>query len=89
MNYICSIIFIFACFVFAFYNKYSIKGETNNWVWHLLQWFSVLLFLCSGIFFGVWLNDFNFHDFGKIIGIAVISIPVYVETLHYLLRKRK
>ena len=86
VKYLPSLIFIIASFVFAWYSHWSIKKNTNTWIWHLLQWGSIGLFLAggflSGFVFGV--SAFSFRLLGQILGVAVIGIPVYVFTLHAL-----
>ncbi len=75
--------------VFAIYSYLSIRGKTASITWHLFQWISVLNFLLIGFGFGRWWQEyFNFHDFGEIIGVAIIGIPVYVFFLHWLLKRK-
>ena len=82
-----SILFILACLQFAIYNAYSIKGKSNTWAWHVMQWVSVFLFVSAGYHFGTWAAiSFTFHTFGEIIAIAVLGVPVYVGTLHIALK---
>ena len=88
MIYVPAIIYIFGTFLYSYNSYFSIRQKTNTWKWHFFQWFSILLFTISGILFGFWCKqDFTFHYFGEIIGIAVLSIGIYVFNLHRLLRK--
>ncbi len=90
MKYLSSILAICSAVLMAFYSYYSIRGMTGTGGWHLLQWASTAMLLLTGFEFGRWYEeDFNFHDFGRIVGIGVISITVYVFLLHFLLQATK
>lgn len=82
--YIPAILFVLACYVYAWYSHWSIKRD-HKWRWHLLQWLAAALFLVSAFLFGLWCQlDFTFRGFGSIVSAAVLGIPVYVFTLHKL-----
>lgn len=84
-----ALIFVSACATFAVYNYLSIKGKTAFWPWHIAQWLSVILFMAAAFLFGRWSQGFNFHTFGTIVAFAALGIPVYVFTLHALLKRHR
>ena len=88
-KFIPAFILILAMFDFSFNTRWAIKGLTNTLFWHLTQFSSLFLILFSGILYGIWhkenisKNDF-WHNWGEIISIGLLSILVYVFSLHYL-----
>ena len=78
---------ILAVLVYAGYSYFSIKGLTSGIGWHLCQWLSAGLFILAGIFHGYWqcIHLLDWHNFGRIVGVSVLAIPVYVFFLHWLL----
>uniref|UniRef100_A0A6M3IMG2 Uncharacterized protein n=1 Tax=viral metagenome TaxID=1070528 RepID=A0A6M3IMG2_9ZZZZ len=86
MKYLSSVLAILSAVLMAFYSYYSIKGLTATLAWHLFQWTSCAMLMWTGFEFGRWyIWDANWHDFGRIVGIAVLAIPLYVFLLHALL----
>lgn len=81
-----AITFIAACGVYAAYSFFSIRGLTAFWPWHVTQWIACALFIAAGFLFGYWWKrKFNFHDFGRIVAVALFGVAVYVFGLHWLL----
>ena len=87
MKYLSSVLAILSAVLMAFYSYYSIRGMTGTVAWHLFQWASTAMWIGTGFEFGRWYmwNAANWHDFGRIVGIAVLAIPIYVFLLHALL----
>lgn len=78
-------IFIAAMVVMAAYNYFSIRGLTSTKAWHYYQWSLVPMLVFAGWLLGR--VPFTWHDYGEIVGIALLGVPVYVFLLHYLLRR--
>ena len=84
-----AILFILSCLCYACYSASQILSGTASWIWHGLQWFSALGFVLSGILFGRKLKGMTWHRFGRIVAVAVLGIPVYVFSLHWMLENFK
>ena len=85
--YYAPVLFIIGWLWYAGFSFFSIKGFTASWEWHGLQWGSAGIFILSGFLAGKF-KGWNWHNFGRIIGIAVLGIPIYVFLLHALLSLR-
>ncbi len=84
-----AIILIIAMIDFSFNTRWAINGLTNTLIWHLTQFSSLILIFMAGFLFGLWhynnwKKDDFWHNWGEIIGIGLMAIPVYVFSLHYL-----
>ncbi len=58
-------------------------------MWHITQWASALMFVISGVSFGLNLREMTWHEFGRIVAVAVLGIPAYVFSLHWMLKYLK
>lgn len=80
------LIFAVAMLVMAGYNFLSIRGLTNTFLWHLLQYALIGLVLVAG-----WLAPhmaLTWHTFGEYAGIIGLGAAVYVAALHWLLANK-
>lgn len=78
--------------IMATYSYLSIRGKTNTWAWHLMQWASYIGAALFGYLLCVWVSrlSFTFHNFGNVTAWLVTpSVFTYIITLRLLQRERR